>query len=229
MTLKILLIKSKAFRAVNHCLCPSFFHLCEIYPAGPVCSGQGTAAFRTEGKILVRLISAGRAALHHTGSPAAPDHMQVRRTDLDLFSAGNAGTDLGIELIDRAAAGHLHVILFSPFKTGNKEEQKLGKCHEHLISSILTALRADHELITGEVLSPLCDADHQKHICSSLSGPDRSVLCRTVFYLSDRTAVYYARTFFQLPDRSQKQPDQSQIVLVSVPIPSISQETVSPA
>ena len=133
-------------------------------------SGQRASAFGAEVKILFRLVSAGRAAPDHAGPPSAADDLQVRSPDLDLLPAGDAGTNLRIQLIDRPAAGHLHVILPSPPEAGNKEEQKLGKGHEHLVSAILSALRADYQLITGEIFSPLCKADHQKHKRPSLSG-----------------------------------------------------------
>ena len=135
-------------------------------------SGQRTSALGAEIKILFRLISAGRAAPDHAGSPAAADDLQVRRPDLDFFSASYAGTDLRIQFIDCPAAGHLHIVFLSPPQAGNKEEQKLREGHENLVSAVLSALRADHELIAGEVFPPLCEADHKKHICSSLSGAD---------------------------------------------------------
>ena len=76
-------------------------------------------------------------------------------TDLDLFTSGNPLTDVRVQLINCSAAGHLHVVFFPPAKTGDQEEEKLCKSHKDLVSAILSALCADHQLFMIKVLASL--------------------------------------------------------------------------
>ena len=120
-------------------------------------------------KILSGLISTVTAAFSLSPGTvqlvllSALNQRQIRCLNLQCLASGYALSCLCVQLIDGLTAAHLHIIPAPPFKKRDKEKTETHVSHEHLITSISTALAADHQLVKLQLLLPLGNSANKKH------------------------------------------------------------------
>ena len=101
--------------------------------------------------------------------------------DFNLLTSGNRFADLWIELIYRATAACLNIIMLIPLKTWNEEKGQDGICHKYVVSAITATNIANDGLSKIQVF---LQADE---LLTAFSKDPELVIMIAVLYVVQRT------------------------------------------